>query len=524
MARIRSYEQDIGAGQEMPSARASLSSPVGEALSTFGNGAERAVDRMREAEDRQEVSDVHAKLARARGDWTGYLVQRAQEMQPGDTTFADKFTEDFGSYLDTIKGNIKTRSGQQAFDRISAQMAGEFVGKAATYQANSVGMKAKQDWVQTVDAFQTSLLADPTQLPMALAQADAALNDPNGYFAKVPAAVRGELATATRKQLSLSAAEGTIRLSPELFKGQVNQGQWDSLDPDAKNKLLDHADVVIKTKEAEKRSQALLAEHAQKLQKEKIFGDYMRRIVDPKGNGGYPSDSEIAANPNLDGEAIQRLATFKLTRANQLKEGTATKSNAQAVNSFAARLYAPDGSPDKIYDPNIIAQAAVNGTINAHELNFLMGMAGRVRDEGRQTEVARLRNAQADVSRAFRSNIVLNAMEMSQPGITADATNRVMMDFEESYAAAMKKNDGSHLDLLNAKSSSYFFTPERLRGYTPQSAGAGLDQAVSAGKGREGTVTGSSSRVKTPEPQYPTATNPKTGEKMILKDGKWQKP
>jgi hypothetical protein len=44
-----------------------------------GQALSKYADAVYEAQERQEVSDVHAKLAKARADWTVALQERANQ-------------------------------------------------------------------------------------------------------------------------------------------------------------------------------------------------------------------------------------------------------------------------------------------------------------------------------------------------------------------------------------------------------------------------------------------------------------
>jgi hypothetical protein len=453
---------------------------AGEALITAGEQTQRIAGFMEEAEARQEVSDVHAKLAKARGDWTVYLTERAREMKPGDTGFADKFREDFDSYLGLIQGNLKTRAGQQAFERVSAGLAADFVSRAAVHQSNSVGTKAVQDYNVALDSFRNALVNDPTQFNTAQDQAIAALNDPSGYFAQIPPAKRAELEAQTRKQLALSAVQGTIRLGPEIAKGQLNQGVWDNvIDADHKVALLREADTAIHVKEQGARTQKALEEAERKKAFEAEKDKFMQRIITPtKQNGGMPSDAEITGSTLLDSGDKRELADYKLARAKALKVDGPPKTNPAGVAAALARIDAPEGDTGKLTDPEELRRGLLSGKYNPHEYEFLRTNMDRSRDGSTTSLQQRIAQARNTVRDGFTRSIAGSI----NPEVAIAASYRYAMDLDAAVAEARKDPKVDvRATILNPNVKGSMLDPAIIATYMPTARAA---QAEAAGKVR----------------------------------------
>jgi hypothetical protein len=479
VARIRTYEQELGTAADIPGRRMQPQYGAGEALITAGEQTQRIAGFMQEAEARQEVSDVHAKLAKARGDWTVYLTERAREMKPGDTGFADKFREDFDSYLGLIQGNLKTRAGQQAFERVSAGLAADFVSRAAVHQSNSVGTKAVQDYNVALDSFRNALVNDPTQFNTAQDQAIAALNDPSGYFAQIPPAKRAELEVQTRKQLALSAVQGTIRLGPEIAKGQLNQGVWDNvIDADHKVALLKDADEAIHVKEQGVKTQKALEEAERKKAFEAEKDRFMQRIIRPtKQNGGMPSDAEITDSKLLDSGDRRELADYKLSRAKAMKEDGPPKTNPKAVLDFVTRMDAPDDDPKKLVNKEEVRQAALRHEINAHEYDYLSERLDKTTDGSTTSLRARVAQARNTVRDAFTRSIAGSV----NPEVAVAASYRYAMDLDAAVAEARKKGEEPRATVLNPNVKGSMLDPAVIATYMPTAREA---QAQAAGKAK----------------------------------------
>lgn len=243
MPRIQEYTQQTDASSAgIPAGRSAQAGDTFALGPELGAAVGNVADKLQDAENRQEVADVHTRLAQARAEWTVNLDERARQTAPGDPTFAEKFREDFGKYLATMEGGLQTRAGQDAFRRGAGDLSAHFLEKAGVYQAQSIGAKAKQDYLVSLDAYRNTLLTDPTQFEGVAKSAGEALNDPNGPYARMSAADREALGIQTRKELALSMVQGVTRLSPDLAIRQLTEGRWDSyLDADKKAALLNSA-------------------------------------------------------------------------------------------------------------------------------------------------------------------------------------------------------------------------------------------------------------------------------------------
>ncbi|MDP3939804.1 MAG: hypothetical protein Q8R92_16930 [Deltaproteobacteria bacterium] len=285
MPRVREYTQQIGAQGAIQGRRAAPgdSFALGPELGRAIGGVS---DLLQDTAERQEVSDIQAKLAKARAEWTVHLVERAQATSPGDATFAGKFNEDFNTYLQQLEGQAQTRAGQNAFRKGAAGLAAHFVEKAGVYQAQSMGAKASQDYLVSLDARRAELLSDPTQFQALLVAAIGDLNDPAGVYAKMPVADREKLTIQTQQELAMSAVRGLIQNgAPELARRQLDGGQWDQyLDADKKAELIDKAAVGIRGKDVEARRIVAELKAAEKEKQDAVASQFVARMFNPDGN------------------------------------------------------------------------------------------------------------------------------------------------------------------------------------------------------------------------------------------------
>lgn len=256
MPRIREYTPQVGAIGPVQGRRATPSdfgAGIGEAISGAGRQTVQLGSFLREQEEQREVSDVRAKMAKARAEWTMHLQERARTAKPGDTEFVKQFNEDLTNYLGELEGGLQTRRGRDAFNQLGAALAGDLTERAFTHQAALAGAKAKIDVQTQIDQWQSTLLTDPTQLSRGLEDITASMQaNPH-----LQPGVRVELEKIARNQLSGSAVKGLIHGgNPEGALELLRGGHYDKdLTGEAKASLIGEAQTAIRGKEVEQRRQ-----------------------------------------------------------------------------------------------------------------------------------------------------------------------------------------------------------------------------------------------------------------------------
>jgi hypothetical protein len=364
MPRIREYTSSQTSAQtDIPGRRISASE-INTALDNAGAGVMDLSKTVQKIAEEQEVSDVHAKVAKARADWTVQLQERAAQATPGDMGFAQRIRDDYAKYSDEIRSTIQTGAGRRAFDTASVDLAAHLGERAGVYQIQAAGTKAKQDYLVSLDANRNTLLADPTQLDAVLRQSEQALNDPNGTYARMPAEARAALSIQTRKELALSAAQGVIRMDPDLGLKKLQNGDWDAyLDADKKFALEKSAEVAIRGKEVEKDRLERQAEKAKKEAQDaegsKVFA---QMVKDPTAL----SAMGIANNQNL---SLPQREHYVAMLEKAIKPD-AIKTDPAVMIDLWDKIHLPDGDPNKIVDETKV-EALLGRGLTVENVNAL---------------------------------------------------------------------------------------------------------------------------------------------------------
>jgi hypothetical protein len=455
MPQIRDYTTQISAESDIGGRRATpqdFGAGVGDVL---GRGVDDVTTKLADVAQRQEVSDVHAKLAQARATWTVELANRAAAAPAGDGTFADKFQTDFSDYLAQMGGNYSTRAGQMALQEGSAELAAHFTAAAGLYQAKSAGDKALTDYGALLQSNRTTLLHDPSQFDSVLKTTTAALNDPNGLYAKMPADKRYELGVTTAQDLAKSAVEGLIRTDPQAGLAALKDGKFDQyLKGDAAYTLEKQATIAINAQEIQAERAQRLAEKAQKAQEDAIGSDWLNRLQPDAQN---PLSAKDILNAPVS-------TTFKehwigmLDRANKPDPLTQV-SNANATQLFAD-MRRPDGDPLKITDTKAIDDKYIAGGLTRTDHDWLVKQFTENRDEQGQ----RLSKRQADFVASIK-----NAIDKANPltGKSLDPTGPqqyyAFVRYVDSKVQQYRQAGKDPFDLLDPAKPDFLGKPETVQ-------------------------------------------------------------
>lgn len=378
MANIQVYNTQLGAGADIPSPRASAGDfgyDTGSALNAVAGAVQAAGQGIYDHAQEQEVSDVRVKMAKLRSKWTVELANRAQTADMGAPDFADKFTQDMQVDFDGLAGQYQTKGAQMALRETSASLAAHFSETAGVYQAQAVGAKAKQNFIEFVDAQQNTLLHDPTQLNEVLTESLVALNDPTGPYSKLPKDQRDLLARQTREQFGKSAVLGLIRIDPEMAKSQLEMGTYDNvLTGESTAILMSQADTAIEGRLIDQARKEAAAKKAIEANQKAIGDSFIQRLVqDPTS-----LSAEDVINSPLD---WREQVTF-LNFIRKGLDGTRDDTNTGFTQLFS-RVHANPGDPNAITDEKQLYPYVESGELSMDGLSKLRGeLAGKNTPEG----------------------------------------------------------------------------------------------------------------------------------------------
>lgn len=223
MPEIKTYDDHVAAqgGIDARATPNDFGAQVGQAMQGLGESIDRFGQMVHERDVTNDVTNAHVTAAKERAAWQQELQDRANAAQPGDDTFAPKLMDDIGKRMNDLSGQFKTRQGQQTFARMSADMTSMFGQEAIGIQGRLAGEAAKNQFHELGNSLGSVAAQDHTQWESLVKQGTAAIDDPNGRFAKVPQPTREAFKQSLQEQIKFDAAKGFARRYPNAVLGSL---------------------------------------------------------------------------------------------------------------------------------------------------------------------------------------------------------------------------------------------------------------------------------------------------------------
>jgi hypothetical protein len=467
MAKIHPYQTSevLPQGSLQGGAEASMfGNQTAHGFEALAAGTEHLAHTTYQIKAQEDVTSVHSAMAKAQLDWTNNFAERMKNAQPGDKTLVPQLQKDMAEYLEKMKGTVATREGMGVFERQAGELVTHFTGKAIVGQAELDGAKAVVDWKGMVGSLAATLISDPTGYQNAVGKLDAAINDPNSTYAKLPARAKAELVANAKASLFEGMVRGLIdNGAPELARKKLMDGEGDGvLNEDSKKKLIGEADVGIHNKDVLAKAKIAEEKAAKKEAQEKALDGYMQRIYTPsKENGGTPTYKQIMSDPTIDAAQKQHLAETIRRRAKEAESDKLERNNAE-VGRLWGNMIAADGDPAKTFNIDDVRASYRAGKLNFREEMFLEDRFRQLRDGSTNTFERDARGQIDRVSKAISQSPYLTM----QPNEVQDTVNRITYDFYSQVEAYRKENKNPR-ELMNPDSKDYFFSAARVGAYLP---------------------------------------------------------
>jgi len=223
MAGVQPYNDNVTAQgalnvQASPNA---FGANVGAAMREVGAAGAEYADVMYRNEVQNDVTNVHVEMAKKRAEWQQKLSDMANQTQPGDDTLAPRVMDAITQDFDQMSQSLKTQQGRQTFARMSADMTSMFGQEAIGIQSRLNGEFAKNQYLDLSKSLGSVAAKDHTQTEDLVKQGLAAIDDPNGRFAKIPEPTREAFRRAIREEIEYDAAKGFARQYPNAVLGKV---------------------------------------------------------------------------------------------------------------------------------------------------------------------------------------------------------------------------------------------------------------------------------------------------------------
>ena len=225
----------LGQGQVNSQASgADFGAQVGAAEQNLGAAGEYLGQKVFEAKEAQDVTNVHVEMAKKRAEWTQTLKDRANQATPGDDTFAPTLMGDMDKDLTSLSDKVTTRRGQQTLQSLSANLSSEFGQRAIGIQSDLAGQAAANSYSELVKASGTTVYNDQSQYGAVLAEAKLAITNGSGMFGKIPQTSRDKFMAEIKNDISFAASRGFARTDPTGLLQSVAPDQLAQFQPEKK--------------------------------------------------------------------------------------------------------------------------------------------------------------------------------------------------------------------------------------------------------------------------------------------------
>lgn len=366
---------------------------LGNAFAHFGQQLEDAGDLIERRNGQAAVADTADKLSALHAEFTNKLHDRLLNATPeeiaggttqgpaGSQSIADKFMDEFSGRLTDIGGKVETRAGREYFQRAAARLQGHFSVASVQGQTSLAGGMAKQQMTSVIYNKSNALLNDPTTFQMSVDDLkdqvdhspllkdqnvrDALIKQGNENFAM--AASRGWMQNADTP-IPIKDKDGKVIDYTSVAKQQLKDGRWDSfITPAQKYTLLAEAKQHITGFQVE---QERIKKEQVKVAADNIASS--QNVLLDKIMSGKSTTKEILNDPGFaQAMAVDPKGVFaakhqmiEIQRQMNVQKG---EGDPAAANSLAVRIYAPEGTPGKIFDASQIYDQVATGKISAKQ-------------------------------------------------------------------------------------------------------------------------------------------------------------
>lgn len=478
---------------------------AGAGLQKLGAATEGFGEAIEKRAAQSEVSDLNAKFAEAHANFTSSWRQTLATATPGDNTIAEKFIGGYDDYMSKLQDNVETRAGSIYFKETQAHLRAHFLETATAGQVELAGVKAKQDYVNSVDYLSSSLINDPSSFGTAMTLHERGL-DNLVKSGGLPSAAAEQLKTQGKEALAKSAVRGWIQLDPEGTKKQLTDGKWDGLiDGEVKHQLLGEVKTQITANETEANRRRIEQERAQALQQQQTQDGFLKKLVDKS----LSTDDVLKSNldPFGSGSKEQFIQLIKAAQDRPIKTDSGTWQN------LYSRIHLPDGDPKKLVDENELNAYVIAGKLSYEDLNHLRGeVQGSKTTDGKNEGELKKRLMDYATSKLVKANPMLGIRDPEGEEQLLKFQTHFFKEYQDQRKngkSAMSLLDPGSPDYLGKSVNNFVKTPQQI--IRDQINASGISTQPSPGLSPTPDASGLPNSLVPPQQQVPTqapAPNP----------------
>lgn len=230
MPAIKEYTSQVnapGAVERRAVSPAAFGAPIGQGMQELGQSIENATDYLYKHQAQKEVSNLSAKMAQARADWTISATERIKKADPNDSDFSKNFLTEYDEYMDKMGEGLETGPAKDYFLRANTEMRADFEKSTWAAQSELAGLAAVQNWKTQLNSLTSSARANPSA--MNSLQAQAAISLEAQVQLGLPRDKALVLQTEAAKDIAVESLRGWMAGDPKKARAELDSKKYDAL-------------------------------------------------------------------------------------------------------------------------------------------------------------------------------------------------------------------------------------------------------------------------------------------------------
>lgn len=486
MPKIPEYQSNTSAQipyHGVTGRNAQLSDFGGNGIEALGQGAQQAGSRMAEAQRiiRQrktaaEITRVDMEMARAEGELALDLQKQAKEWTPEKGNISEGFQNQAQQRVESVAydkdGNplLETPEAFQHWQVKQAKTRQHFTLASMQAESQIQGQHAVNQHTQQVDKLSNNVQAMPEMYGMMREQMEAAIDNPNGFYAALPAVKRDELKRGAVNALARSAVQGSIRQRPAQALADLQaggSGTWhkDDLTDADYHTLLTQAKTATHALDVDKDRAYTEAERQRKelarTTTTKLLTKLAAHDQDPTSPPLTAQDIIDSGLGRYDDNGMQSLIGIVHARSKET-DGHKIQTDPTVYRNLFNDIHRPEGDPKKITDPAIIQDAfGKRGKLSFDDMNDLR----RELFESKTPDGVKLSTDKKETLDLLKTQITKSNMLMGKIDQDGDFNMMRFTKYVDRQIQAYKAAKKDPHDLFDDSKPDFVGKPEILKKY-----------------------------------------------------------
>lgn len=438
MPKIQGIEQQFvpGAPQQVRASPDAFGAATGAALQGLGQSLMGLGNVVEDRRARAEMSRLQAAVAEKQAILTTQLSERIRTADPSDSTIAETFLAEAADSLDELYDEVETERGRNYLTATLGTVKAQFMVSATESQAALAGQAAVNNYTTAINAYTTTLVADPSSFPTIIQQIDTAGEEmvTNGTL---PRTQELKLRQSAYREAALSAVAGWNEVDPNISRKLINDGAYDQyVDGTTKAQMLGSVDTAERALRMDAELRRTAQERAIKAEREAKLVDMLTRISTGDA-ANWPQATEIVKS-GLSPEQTEHM----LRITGQLPQAT-PGVNPAIRDALMQRALLPPGDPNRLTHEELLS--FVYRGIQPEDSNYIMKVL-----EGGMTPLGQAENEMFDNFWKASRNFLKTTTDINQVDELGDAAFNNFFIWASSEAQRLKDQGTPVADIVDA--------------------------------------------------------------------------